>query len=341
MRTILYRSYGEPAKVLELADVPEVAGPAANEVLIRVISRPIHPGDLLGVAGRYRAPGDTSNVAPGGNRPGFEGMGFIDAVGSAVDASAGLSVGARVAFFPGRWARGERVVVAASFVTVVPANVSDDIAAQLHVNPLTAAMLLRAAEAAGLKADNKGVVVVTAAASGVAQLVTALARQRGLAVIGLVRSQVSVADLNPGQPGVQLVSTADAGWQNRIRDAARGKSIRAVLDCVGGDIASDLLVMLGNGGTFLSYGDLSGEPLRATALSFSVRNLRIHGVSVGGWAGLPEDLRARDIRAAILLAQREPALFHVAASYDLADVAKAAAHSQRAGKGGAVLLTSR
>jgi NADPH:quinone reductase-like Zn-dependent oxidoreductase len=170
MRTILYRIYGEPAKVLELADVPEVAGPAANEVLIRVISRPIHPGDLLGVAGRYRAPGDTSNVAPGGNRPGFEGMGFIDAV----DASAGLSVGARVAFFPGRWAWGERVVVAASFVTVVPANVSDDIAAQLHVNPLTAAMLLRAAEAAGLKADNEGVVVVTAAASGVAQLVAAL-----------------------------------------------------------------------------------------------------------------------------------------------------------------------
>jgi NADPH:quinone reductase-like Zn-dependent oxidoreductase len=341
MRTILYRSYGEPAKVLELADVPELAGPAANEVLIRVLSRPVHPGDLLGVAGRYRAPGDTSNVPPGGNRPGFEGMGIVEAIGSAVDASAGLSAGARVAFFPGRWAWGERVVVPAAFVTVVPADVPDDIAAQLHVNPLTAAMLARAAEAAGLKADGEGVAVVMAAASGVARLVTALARQRGLAVIGLVRGQAGIADLVASQPGVPVVSTADAGWQDRVRDAAQGRPIRAVLDCVGGDIASDLLVMLGSGGTFISYGDLSGEPLRATALSFSVRNLRIHGVSVGGWAGLPEDLRAQDIRTAILLAQREPALFHVAASYDLGDVAKAVAHSQRAGKGGAVLLSSR
>jgi NADPH:quinone reductase-like Zn-dependent oxidoreductase len=340
MRTILYRSYGQPAEVLELADLPDPAGPAANEVLIRVLSRPVHPGDLLGVAGRYRAPGDTSNVAPGGNRPGFEGMGVVEAIGSGVTSSAGLSVGARVAFFPGRWAWSERVVVPASFVTVVPADVPDDVAAQLHVNPLTATMLLRAAEAAGLKADGEGVAVITAAASGVAKLVTALARQRGLAVIGLVRSQAGIADLNASQAGVPVVSSADVGWQERIREAAKGKPIRAVLDCVGGDIAGDLLLMLGNGGTFISYGDLSGEPLRATALSFSVRNLRIHGVSVGGWAGLADDLRAEDIRTAISLAQREPALFHVAASYDLADVAKAVAHSQRAGKGGAVLLTS-
>jgi NADPH:quinone reductase-like Zn-dependent oxidoreductase len=185
------------------------------------------------------------------------------------------------------------------------------------------------------------VAVVTAAASNVAKLVMALARQRGLAVIGLVRSQASTADLKASLPDVPVVSTADAGWQDRVRVAAKGKPIRAVLDCVGGDVASDLLVMLGSGGTFISYGDLSGEALRATALSLSVRNLQIHGVSVGGWAGLPDTLRAEDIRTAISLAQREPALFHVAASYDLADVAKAATHSQRAGKGGAILLNSR
>ncbi len=198
MRTILYRSYGEPASVLELADVPDLPAPAGNEVLIRVLSRPVHPGDLRGAA-----------------------------------------------------------------------------------------------------------------------------------------------DPDAGQAGVPVVSTAGTGWQERVRVAAKGKPIRAVLDCVGGDIASDLLAMLGSGGTFISYGDLTGEPLRATALSFSVRNLRIHGVSVGGWAGLPDDIRAKDIGAAISLAQREPALFRVAASYDLADVAEAVSHSQRAGKGGAVLLTSR
>jgi NADPH:quinone reductase-like Zn-dependent oxidoreductase len=341
MRTILYRSYGEPAEVLELANVPVPVGPASNEVLIRVMSRPIHPGDLLGVAGRYRAPGDMSSVPSGGNRPGFEGMGVIEAIGGAVRASAGLTVGTRVAFFPGRWAWAEQVVVSASFVTAVPADMSDDIAAQLHVNPLTAVMLARSAEAANIKADGEGVVVLTAAASGVARLVTALAVQRGVAMIGLVRSRASAAVLDVGQPSFPVVSTAEANWKEQVRDVAKGKPIRAVLDCVGGDIASELLGMLARGGTFISYGDLSGEPMRATALSLSVRDLRIQGVSVGGWAALPEELRVQDIRTASLLAQREAALFHVAASYDLADVAKAAEHSQRVGKGGAVLLTSR
>lgn len=83
-----------------------------------------------------------------------------------------------------------------------------------------------------------------------------------------------------------------------------------------------------------------GEALRVTALSFSVRNLHVHGVSVGSWTGLPEVLREQDLQAAISLAQLEPGLFAVAAAYDLADVAEAADHSQRAGKGGAILLTS-
>ncbi|CAB3765232.1 hypothetical protein LMG29739_04531 [Paraburkholderia solisilvae] len=340
MRTILYRSYGEPADVLEVADVPDLAAPAANEVLIRVMSRPVHPGDLLGVEGRYRAPGDTANVAPQGNRPGFEGMGIIEEIGSAVEPSAGLSVGLRVAFFPGRWAWGERVVVPASFVTPVPADVPDDIAAQLHVNPLTAAMLVRAAEAAGLTTDDAGVAVVTAAASSVARFVTALARERGLAVIGLVRSNESVKELNTSPSGMPVISTAEPGWQDRVRDAAKGRPIRAVLDCVGGELASNLLVMLDSGGTFISYGDLTAEPLRATALSFSVRNLRIHGVSIGRWANLPNDIRDQDLRTAISLAQHEPALFRVAASYELTDVARAVRHSKQAGKNGAVLLTS-
>jgi NADPH:quinone reductase-like Zn-dependent oxidoreductase len=340
MRSILYRSYGDPAKVLELAEVPDLAAPAANEVLIRVLSRPVHPGDLLGVAGRYRAPGDTSNVAPGGNRPGFEGMGTVEAIGSAVDSSAALVLGARVAFFPGRWAWGERVLVPASFVTPLPANLSDDVAAQLHVNPLTATILLRAAEAAGLQAGGEGVAVVTAAASSVARMLMVLARQRGLTMIGLVRSHEGAADLKASDPDAPVECTAKAGWQDRVRDSANGRPIRAVLDCVGGDVASDLLVMLGGGGTFISYGDLSGDPLRANALSFSVRNLRVHGVSVGGWASLSADVRAQDMRDAITLAQREPALFRVAGSYDLVDISKAVAHSQEAGKGGAVLLTS-
>src|SRR5579864_2805424 len=107
MRSIIYENYGEPSKVLQLRDVPDLPAPAAGEVLIRVHARPVHPGDLIGVRGRYRAPGNTADVAPGGARPGFEGAGVIEQVGHE---SKELKPGMRVAFFPAKWAWGEYVI---------------------------------------------------------------------------------------------------------------------------------------------------------------------------------------------------------------------------------------
>lgn len=69
---------------------PPASGP--DEVQVRVLSLPVHPGDLLGVAGRYRAPGDTAAVPIGGVRVGFDGMGTIAAVGSAVEAAVAEAV---------------------------------------------------------------------------------------------------------------------------------------------------------------------------------------------------------------------------------------------------------
>jgi len=46
MRAALIKAFGEPADVLELADVPEPAGPAAGEVVIGVEYAPINMNDL-------------------------------------------------------------------------------------------------------------------------------------------------------------------------------------------------------------------------------------------------------------------------------------------------------
>ncbi len=340
MRTVIYRKYGDPADVLEVVEGDAPPAPAAREVTIRVTVRPVHPGDLLGVQGRYRGPGDTSEVAVGGARPGFEGMGIIEAVGADVKASSGLKIGARVAFFPARGAWGEKVNASVDFVALVPDDVSDDVASQLHVNPMTAIMLLRAAQAAGVEARGEGVVVLTAAASAVAKLATTLARQLDLRVVNLVRRSSSLAELASLHPGVGLVSTDQDNWQERVRAATGGRPIRAVLDPVGGETASEMLQLLASGGTFISYGDLSGQPMSTNALGFSVRDIRIHGVSVGRWASLPEPVRREDLRSALALAKVGAKLLPVAAHYDLADVAKAAAHAQQPAKQGTVLLTS-
>jgi len=230
VRSILYEHYGEPGDVLRLRDVPDLPAPSSGEVLIRVHSRPVHPGDLLGVRGRYRSPGNSADVTPGGARPGFEGAGVLKAVGPNVDASSGLTPGIRVAFFPAKWAWSDYVLAPAQFVTPVPDEVSDAVAGQLHVNPLTALMLARAADESGVgKGD---LIVLSAAGSAVAKVAMTLALGKGLSVVGVVRTKAGAASLQSSFPGAAIVSTEDHDWRDRVRSSAAGKPVRAVLDPV-------------------------------------------------------------------------------------------------------------
>ncbi|OON60001.1 hypothetical protein B0920_22285 [Massilia sp. KIM] len=339
MRSIHYHRYGNPEDVLRVDHVPEPPAPGADEVLIRVLLRPVHPGDLLGVSGRYRAPGDTAPLPEGGARPGFEGMGLVEAVGASVQAEGRLRPGMRVAFFPGRGAWGERTVVAAEFVTALPDAVPDAIGAQLHVNPLTAQMLLRAAREAGV--GPQGAMAITAAGSAVAKLLAALALDAGLPVIGLVRSGAGVEELKALHPRLPVVATDREDWREAFERALDGRPLRAVLDAIGGPLPSELFLSLAPGGSLVMYGDMTGEPLRIPALMLPMRDLRIGGVSVGRWAGLPAAQRQQDLQGALRLARDHAALFEVAAEYPLDEVSAAVAHAQRPAKRGAVLLASK
>lgn len=337
MHAIRYQRFGEPADVLGLFEVPEPTITAAGQVLIHVLVRPIHPGDLLGVRGRYRGPGVTSDDVPGGATPGFEGFGVIAQLSEGAQDS-DLEPGQRVAFFPGRGAWGKLAVVASEFVLPIPDDVSDAAASQLHVVPLTACMLIRAAEEAGASPDG-GTVVLSAAGSAVARLVTVLALRRGWKVINLVRSDAGLTALAGVGAGVTVMSTAETGWQQQLT-ATAASGIQVALDCVGGSVASSLVSMLSSGGTMISYGDLSNEPMSLKALQFSTRDHRIRGVSVGNWAGLPEMQRRRDLMVALDLVRTVPQHFKPAAEYQMADIKQAVTHAERANKDGAVLLTS-
>jgi NADPH:quinone reductase-like Zn-dependent oxidoreductase len=333
MRAAVYFKHGKPEEVLQTVEVNEPGDPNAGEVLVRVVLRPVHHGDLLGVAGRYQ-PGAT--VPEGGNRVGFEGYGVVERAGAGVE----LQPGTRVAFFPGRGAWGEKVLVSAQYVTAIPDNVSDEAAAQLHVSPLTTALLLRAVEASGAQ-PGRDVVVLTAAGSAVARLTIGLLGERGYDVIGIVRREAGVNQLNVVFPDLPVISTEIDDWQEKVVGAATGHPIAVVLDPVGGDTASALAGLLAQGGSLISYGDLSGQAISVPALFFSTRDIKISGVTVGRWAGLPEPVRRQDLELAVDLAGRKAELFPVEVTYDLSDVAKASAHVEFQGKTGTVLLASR
>ncbi|MBB4120157.1 zinc-binding dehydrogenase [Martelella radicis] len=323
--------------MLELLDGSHPPPPAQDEVLVRVLSRPVHPGDLIGVRGGYRPQGSSAIAPAGVGRPGFEGFGIVEALGAGH--SKGLALGSRVAFFPAKGAWGEQVLAPVQFVTPVPDGVSDAIASQLHVNPLTAAMLLRAASGSGLEASD--LIVFSAAGSAVARLAIKLALGKGLSVVGLVRSNQGAESLQTMFPEAAILSTEAADWPDRLRAIAGKRPIRAVLDPVGGQMAGRLIDLLADGGAFIGYGDLSGEPIPVQPLVFPVRGLRMSGVSVGRWAGLSEAERTEDIKMALELAHRSPELFSVAAEYDLSAITEAVAHAEQPGRSGTVLLTSK
>ncbi|RDI31695.1 alcohol dehydrogenase catalytic domain-containing protein [Lentzea flaviverrucosa] len=332
MRTITYEQQGPAAQVLRLQERPAPAAPTAGQVLVRVLARPVHPGDLAGVEG---FPGLPQQRFATPQVPGLEGTGVVEALGEGVP---GLVSGQRVAFFPVPGAWSELVTVPAELVVPVPHAVSAETAAVLLVNPITLLTLLRAVEDAGK--GQPGPVVQTAAGSSIGKLVSAAALRHGFPLVNLVRSAAGARELRQRFPALPAISTSDADWRTQVRDAVGGSGAQVVLYAVGGSLTGDLTALLADGGTLISYGALGSGGTVLESLAPAPRELTVRGVSVGRWllTRTPAE-RAEDVAFAIDLAETAPELFEVAGRYDLADFAEAVDHVRRPGKSGTVLLT--
>lgn len=333
MRAIAYDQHGEAGQVLRLSEQPAPAAPAAGQVQVRVLSRPIHPGDLAGVEG---LPGGPRQRFATPRIPGVEGMGVIETVGEGVQ---DLRPGQRVAFFPVPGAWSELVTAPTDLVVPVPEDLGDETAALMLVNPLTLLSLLQTVEDA--QHGQAGPVVQTAAGSSVGKLVSAAALKHGIPLVNLVRSATGAQTLRQRFPGLPTISTADADWRTQVQDATGGRGAQVVLDAVGGSLTGELAGLLTDGGTLITYGQLGSGSTPLESLALTPRALTVRGTSIFQWmaARTPEE-RAEDVAFAARLAATAPELFEVAASYDLADFAKAIGHVRRPGKSGTVLLTS-
>jgi NADPH:quinone reductase-like Zn-dependent oxidoreductase len=336
MRAVVYRRFGNPQDVLEVVDVPEPQNPRQGELLVRVMARAVQHGDLLGITGALQEPGAQTSLPAEGRTPGFEGAGVVETVGPGVS---GWIAGDGVSFFPAPGAWAEKTLVPVTSATKVPAGVRQEIAAQLHVKPGTAASLFRAAKAAGAKPKD-GAIILSAAGSVIARIVAYMAMKEGITVGMVVRSDAGASELTMQFQGALVASTQGANWSQSLATAMKAEPVRVVLDPVGGKLSGELMSLLAEGGSLISYGDLSGEPIIAPALAFSGRDLKIGGVSVGRWARLPAETRQEDIRRFLDIVLANPQIMPIAGTFDLSDVRSAAALVDKPGKIGAVVLTS-
>jgi NADPH:quinone reductase-like Zn-dependent oxidoreductase len=316
---------GDPADLLEITEVADPPPPAPGQIQVDVRAFPIHPGDLF----LFPPPRGQRAVA------GLEATGVVAAVGAGVNAPA---VGSRVTVFPnpGSWA--QRVNVAAELAVPVPDSLSDEVAAQMVCNPLTALLLHRAAQQ-HFSAGFDGIIINNAANSSVGRLFTVWAEDHQIATISLVRSTFRAEQLAERYPAVPVVSTDNDDWTGQVRAIAGRRPITAAVDPVGGQVAVDLLSLLAPGGTLIAYGMLAQEatPLHASALIGG--EIGIRGLTISRWlTGVAPERRASDIAAVTELVSGHPSELDVAGTYSLKEIAEAVRDVARPGKIGTVVV---
>jgi NADPH:quinone reductase-like Zn-dependent oxidoreductase len=214
----------------------------------------------------------------------------------------------------------------------IPEGMSDEVACQAFVNPVTAYGML---ETSGLQKG--GSLLITAGASAWGKVVIQLAAMRGIHVIATLRSSdQKQALLDLGATAVIDVSTDSIS--KKVRELFP-EGVDYVFDAVGGDQGAKALACLKTGGKMLVFGLLSLEPIPLNSGLLIFKNLSIEGWWLSSWW---EKLGTQGIQKAIkevfTLLVKQDIKVDIQASYPLADFKEAIEAYQKPGRSGKILL---
>ena len=326
MQSVRFHEFGDPQEVMRVEDVPRPEA-GAGEVLVRMRARPINPSDLLTVRGLYGA----LPVPPA--TPGLEGVGEVAEVGEGVTH---LRTGQRVIPLgvAGTWA--EYVVAPAAQLIPVPEGISDQTAAQFVVNPLTAWIMC--VEELQLKPGEW--LLQTAAGSTLGRVVLQIARQRGFKTVNVVRRREQAEELL-ALGADACVSTDDEYIAERVREIVGKEGVRKAIDAVGGETGAAVMSALGRGGVMLVYGLLSAQPMPVDGGRMIFMTTTLRGFWLGDWMrSAPPERQQATVGEMLRSMATHEIVPPVEAEYPLSEVLAAAAHSERPGRSGKVLLVS-
>ena len=262
---------GDPAEVLEVkvgTRLPLQAG----EVRVKVLATPIHPSNLLQIAGKY----GVDPALP--STPGSEGVGQVVEVSTDV---ANLAVGQLVLLAGvGTW-RDEIVAASTSFIPLPDlGEPGTEVIEQLSmaaVNPLAALLMLTSF----VELEEGDWLVQSAANSAVGGYLIQMAKQRGFKTINVVRREGLADELTAMGADVVLIDGPDL--TTRIATAAGNEPVALAIDAVGGDTFTRLANSLGYGGTVVAYGALSGKPATLYTPITIFNDVRIRGFWLSKW----------------------------------------------------------
>ncbi|MFD3407606.1 zinc-dependent alcohol dehydrogenase family protein [Aquirufa sp. HETE-83D] len=317
MKQVVFHETGLPENVLRLEEI-EKPTPKAGEALVRITARNINPSDMMFVQGLY---GITPKLP---SSAGFEASGVVEE-------SATFPKGTRVLFTSvGTWK--EYTCVPDAGLIPIPDGMTDEVACQAFVNPVTAYGML---ETSGLQKG--GSLLITAGASAWGKVVIQLAAMRGIHVIATVRQadqKQTLLDLG----ATAVIDVATESLTKKVKEIFP-EGIDYVFDAVGGDQGAKALNCLKTGGKMLVFGLLSQEPIPLNSGLLIFKKLSVEGWWLSSWW---EELGSVGIQKAIkavfsLLLSQEVTV-DIQATFPLAQFKEAIDAYQTQGRTGKILL---
>jgi NADPH:quinone reductase len=242
MQGIVVDEQGGP-DVLRLRTLPDPE-PGAGEVLVDVAAAGVNFIDIYQRSGAY--PMDTPYVA------GSEGAGVVRAIGDGVD---DVAIGDHVAWamVPGS-GYTEQAVVPADRAVPVPAGVSDETAAALMLQGMTAHYLCESTYPVQ-KGDD---VLLHAAAGGVGLLLTQMVSRKGARVIATTSTKEK-ADLAREAGAAEVIDYTESDVAAEVRRLTDGAGVAVVYDGVGADTFDASIDSLRRRGMLVLFGASSGK----------------------------------------------------------------------------------
>jgi mitochondrial enoyl-[acyl-carrier protein] reductase / trans-2-enoyl-CoA reductase len=319
----VYEKHGNPADVLHVETRPWPS-PATNEAVVKMRAAPINPADINQIEGKY----PVRPTLPA--TPGFEGAGTVVELGAAVK---GLTTGAQV-ILPhnvGTWR--DAVAVRAEELVVVPEGIEPVQAAMLKINPLTAWRLLH--DYVDLQKSDW--LIQNAANSAAGRDVIHIAHELGYKTVNVVRRAELIDELCTEGGDVVLVDGDNL--REEVKKATGGAPIRLGLNSVGGDSALRLANCLAPGGTLVSFGAMSLQPLKIPTGLLIFKDLRFRGIWINKWYDNATQVeRMETFRPIFEMARRGLLKAKVEKAYPLSDVKAAVAHAAQDKRSGKIIL---
>src|SRR5206468_8123386 len=319
----IYSAHGNPADVLRVESQPWPT-PGPDEVVVEMRAAPINPADLNAIEGKYPGKREVPAV------PGFEGSGIVSELGKNVSK---LTIGSLV-ILPhdiGTWR--EACAVKAKQLVVVPSLIDPVQAAMLKINPLTAWQLLHGY----VELKSGDWVIQNAANSAAGRAVIQIAHALGYKTVNVVRREELVDELR--SEGGDIVLLDDENLRHAVKDATGGADIRLGVNAVGGESALRLMNCLASGGTLVSFGAMSLQPLKIPTGLLIFKDLRFRGIWINKWYdnATPAE-RMAAFNPIFDMAKRGLLRMRIEKSYPLSEAKAALEHAARGQRGGKIIF---